>query len=128
MQEGGRAPRKGLADHLWEALQDLRVEAGLAPLGRGLGAARMRKAAAASLEAAALRVELLARLLVLHFLRVVQLLAEAVLVREESRVDGRGDAEVGLALAVVVGGLEAGVGGGVGLEVEVDSLWVGCEG
>lgn len=120
--------REGASDELGEAVQDARVEAGLAPLGRGPGGGRMRKAAATALEAAALREELLAPLLFLHLLGVVQLLAEAVLVREESRVDGGRNAVVRLALAVVVGGLEAGVGGGVGLEVEIDSLGIGCEG
>lgn len=88
----------------------------------------MRKAAVASLEAAALRVELLAQLLFLHFLRVVQVFAEAVLVRMESRVDGGGNAVLRLALTVVVGGFEAGVGGRIGLELEIGSLWLGCEG
>lgn len=120
--------REGSSDELGEAVQQARVEVGLAPLRRGTGWGRMREAAASALEAAALGEELLAPLLLLHLLGVVQLLAEAVLVREESRVDGGRNAVVGLALAVVVGGLEAGVGCGVGLEVEIDSLGIGCEG
>ena len=120
--------REGSADELGEAVQELRVEVGPAPAGGGRGGWRMGEAAAAPLEAVALGEELLAALLLLGLLGAVQLVAEAVLVRAESGVDGGGEAEVGLAVAVVVGRLEAVVGGGVCVEVEVDPLGIGCEG
>lgn len=120
--------REGGADELGEALQQVRVKVAPAPAGRGPGCGCMGEAAAAPLEAAALGEELLAALLLLRLPGAVQLVAEAVLVREESRVDGGGDAGVRLGLAVVVGGLEAVVGGRVCVELEIDSLGIGWEG